>query len=179
MMYNLKSIMYHTGRFFLEKRNRRFLYLLAISVIALLEFSRMPTERKTFVYFSTLEGNLVVEERMLYKAPDEETGIQRYLEEVLLGPVSPGLDPLFPRETRLSSFMFRDGVVYANLTEAAALPPPGYNNVFRGLFVLNEGIRRNFPQVKDVKLFIGGNEVFFREFQWLFGNSADNIKTSL
>ena len=103
---------------------------------------------------------------------------QRYLDEVLLGPVSHGLDPLFPRETRLHSFMLREGVAYANLTEAAALPLQGSGDVFRSLLTLNEGLRRNFSYVRDVKLFIGGNEVFFEEFRGFFGNFADNIKTS-
>jgi hypothetical protein len=100
------------------------------------------------------------------------------VDEVLLGPETPGTALLFPRETRLVSFMCRDAVVFADLSESAALPLPEGRDVFGGLLTLNQRIRRNFPWVKDVKLFIGGNEVFFNEFRVFFANSADNSKTS-
>ena len=115
---------------------------------------------------------------MLRRSGDRETDIHRYVDEVLLGPVLPNLEPLFPRGTRLESFMYRDSVVYADLSEPAALPLPGGRDVFLSLLTLNEGIRRNFSWVKDVKIFIGGNEVFFEEFRVFFANSADNSETS-
>jgi hypothetical protein len=75
--------------------------------------------------------------------------------------------------------MYREGVVYADLTESAVLPPSaGSWDVFRSLLTLNEGIRRNFSFVRDVRLFVGGNEVFFEEFRGIFMNSSDNSKTS-
>jgi hypothetical protein len=67
--------------------------------------------------------------------------------------------------------------VYADLTESALFPLEGSRDVFRGLLTLNEGIRRNFPFVGDVRLFIGGNEAFFNEFNVIFAESADNSKT--
>ena len=199
------------GAFFGKKKNRRISYLVLICLIALGEFLLSGLVRRTFVFYSYLKGETVVEDRMLRLSNDRETDIRRYIEEVLLGPVSPDLAPLFPRETRLFSFMYREGLVYADLTEAAALPfqdvdsgrfpgigggfppepvtedeaslavsrgPPEKGEVFRNLLTLNEGIRRNFPYVKDVRLFIGGNEVFFEEFRGIFANSADNRKTA-
>ena len=156
------------GLFFGIKRNRRALYLLVLIFMAFWDLANTGLSRRTFVFHSSLEDYLAVEERLLYRSPDRETDIRRYLEEALLGPVSPGLDPLFPRETRLHSFMYRDAVVYANLGESAALPLSGSEGVFLSLFTLNEGIRRNFPYVKDVKIFIGGNEVFYEEFRRFF-----------
>ena len=70
--------------------------------------------------------------------------------------------------------MYREGAVYADLSESAALPPLEGGDVFLSLLTLNEGIRRNFSYIKDVRLFIGGNEVFFKEFRGIFENSADN-----
>jgi hypothetical protein len=147
-----------------------------LGLIALANFFRLLLARRTFVFYSEMEGKIVVEERMLRRSGDRETDIRRYIDEALLGPVTPGSEPLFPRETRLASFMYRDEVVYSDLTEPAALPSGG-GDVFRSLLTLNEGIRRNFPYIKNVKLFIGGNEVFFEEFNGIFVNSADNSKT--
>jgi len=160
--------------FFSKKINRRLFYLAVISLFALGEFLYLGLVRRTLVFYSTMEGITVVEDRMLRRSYSRETDIRRYIEEVLLGPVSPDSAPLFPRDTRLNSFMYRDGVVYADLTELAALPIPAGRDVFQSLLTLNEGIRRNFSFIKNVRLFIGGNEVFFNEFYRIFPNFADN-----
>ena len=149
-----------------------------IALAALGEFMYLGLARRTFVFYTIREGNTVVEDRMLRRSGDEETDIRRYVEEALLGPVSPESAPLFPRETRLNSFMYRDEVVYADLTEAAVLPSPEVKDLFLSLLTLNEGLRRNFPNTKNVRLFIGGNEVFFEEFHGFFPNSADNSKAA-
>jgi hypothetical protein len=153
------------------------LFLIVLGFLALLDYYRLGLARRTFVFYSEMEGNTVVETRMLSRSGDRETDIRRYVEEALLGPVMPGSAPLFPRETRLNAFMYRDEVVYSDLTEPAALPSEG-GDVWRSLLTLNEGIRRNFPYIKNVKLFIGGNEAFFEEFRGRFTNSADNNKTA-
>ena len=164
--------------FFSKKKNRRLSYLLLLCLIAFGEFLHSGLVRRSIVFYSSIEGKTVVEDRMLRRSGDRETDIRRYVEEVLLGPVFPNLDPLFPRGTRLESFMYRDSVVYADLSESAALPVEGNKDVFRCLLTLNEGIRRNFSFVGDVRLFIGGNEVFFEEFRGIFLDPADNRKTA-
>ena len=176
-MKNLfKTFLASISRFFGKKKNRRFVYLILIFFIALGDFFYSGLARRTFVFYSHIAEYVVVENRMLRRSSDRETDVRRYVEEALLGPMTPGLVVLFPRETRLSSFMLREGVVYVNLTESAVLPPPGSWDIFRSLLTLNEGIRRNFSYVKDVRLFIGGNETFFEEFNKIFANSADNSK---
>ncbi|GHV89968.1 hypothetical protein AGMMS50268_04710 [Spirochaetia bacterium] len=110
---------------------------------------------------------------MLRRSSNRELDIVRYVEEVLLGPVSPDLAPQFPRETRLRSLLYRNGVVYADLSESAALPPLEGGDVFRNFRTLNEGIRRNFSYVKDVRLFIAGNAAFYDEFQRIFSVERD------
>ena len=178
MNARVKAILSFLSRFFAQKMNRRLTYIVIISLIALSEFLYTGLVRRTFVFYSILEGNTVVEDRMLRRSRDRETDIRRYIDEVLLGPVSPESAPLFPRETRLHSYMFRDGIVYANLTESAALPFSERGDVFRNVLTLKEGVKRNFPYVKDVRLFIYGNEVFFEEFRGIFEDPADNSKTS-
>ena len=161
-----------------NRKYLRLLFLLIIGLAAVGDFLSLGIVRRTFIFYTNMEGAVVVEERMLRRSADHETDVRRYLEEALLGPLSPDTAPLFPRETRLHSFMYRDAVVYADLSESAALPVGEGGDVFRGLLTLNEGIRRNFSHTRDVKLFIGGNEVFFEEFRYIFANPADNIKTS-
>ena len=178
MNYILKGFLSTTGKFFGKKKNRRLLYLVALCLLALGDFLHSGLVRRTFVFYSSLEGKIVVEDRMLHRSSNRETDIRRYVDEALLGPVTPNSAPLFPRETRLHSFMYRDGIVYADLIEAAVYPNSEVDDIFRSLLTLNEGIRRNFLFVKDVRIFIGGNEVFFEEFRGIFTNPADNNKTS-
>ncbi|MDR1862443.1 MAG: GerMN domain-containing protein [Treponema sp.] len=155
------------SRFFGKKRNRRLCYLVLIGIFALGDFFISGLVRRTFVFYSNIEGTAVVEDRMLRRSSSRETDINRYVDEVLLGPVSPDSAPLFPSGTRLESFMYRDGIVYADLSESALFPPGGAD-LFRNFLVLNEGIRRNFSFVEGVKIFIGGKEVFFNEFREIF-----------
>ncbi|MCL2093422.1 MAG: GerMN domain-containing protein [Treponema sp.] len=174
----ISKILGSLGAFFAHSRNRRLIYLLLICLFALGEFLFSGLARRTFVFYANIGGNMVVEDRMLRRSGLRETDVRRYIDEVLLGPVSPDLMPLFPRDTRLRTLMLRDGIVYADLTEAAAMPLPHGGEVFKSLLTLNEGIRRNFYYVRDVRLFIGGNEVFVEDFSLIFGNSADISKTA-
>jgi hypothetical protein len=126
------------------------------------------------VFYARAGGATVVEERMLKLAepPSLESEIRHYVEEVLLGPISPDSAPLFPGETRLRSLLFRDGVLYVDLSEPAALPlldeSPRGMDVFSNVYTLNEGIRRNFATVKEVRFFITGREIFHENFSEIF-----------
>jgi spore germination protein GerM len=135
---------------------------------AFMEFQFSGLARRTFVFYSVTNGSAAVEDRMLRRAENRETDVARYVEEVLLGPVSPDLSPLFPPETGLRSILYRKGVVYVNLSESAALPVSKGEDVFRNFLVLNQGIRRNFSYVKDVRLFVAGNPVYTEGFGEFF-----------
>jgi hypothetical protein len=164
----VKDALKALSRFFAVKSQRRLCFLGLLGLVALAEFAASGLVRRTFVFYSIGSGDLTVEDRMLKRSSSREENIGRYVEEALLGPVSPDSAPLFPRETRLHSLMYRNGVVYADLSESAALPPLEGGEVFKNLCTLYEGIRRNFPFVKDVRLFIAGRAVFFDEFSRLY-----------
>jgi hypothetical protein len=145
--------------FFKKKYRRRLVYLILLAAFAVVDFLVLGLVRRTFVFYSGIGGATAVEDRMLKRAPARELDIIRYVEEALLGPVSPDSAPLFSPETRLRSLLYRDGVVYADFSEPAALPPPEGGDVFRNLHTLDTGIRRNFSYIKEVKFFIAGHEV--------------------
>jgi hypothetical protein len=152
------------------KQIRRFFYLAALVFFAVFEISRSGLVRRTFIFYTFDRGRTVVEDRMLPRADSREKDITRYVEETLLGPASVDLAPLLSQGTKLRSLLYRDGTVFADLSQAAALPVFNAKaDVFAGLSTLNREIRRNFPYVNDVKLFIEGNEAFFEEFAELFG----------
>lgn len=149
------------GGFRTKSYIRRVVYLLLLGIFTFIQFRHINQVRRTFIFYTLGDGKPVVENRMLSRAPTEEIALRRYVEEALLGPIVPDSLPLFPRETRLRSLLYRDAVVYLDLSESAALPlveAPG-RDVFWGLETLQQGIRRNFPSVQRVKLFIYGHEI--------------------
>ena len=155
--------------------------LIILPLVVLIEFFVLGLARKTFVFYAIDDGAVSVEERALRisrgspRSQSRELDITRYVEEALLGPVSPNSLPLFPRETRLRSLLYRNGVVYVDLSEDAALPPlegsPYHGaslhggEVFTNMKTLYYGIRRNFPYVRDMRFFIAGRAAYAAEFR--------------
>jgi hypothetical protein len=159
---------------FLEKKpKRRLLYLCLLGILVFSELLILGLVRRTFVFYAISNEKPVVEDRMLSKTGSRESDITRYVEEALLGPVSLDSAPLFPKGTQLESLLYRDGIVYANLSESAALSSPGGRDVFTNLYTLSSGIKRNFSYVKDVRLFIDGHEAFFEKFREIFAGIVD------
>ncbi|MDR1239703.1 MAG: GerMN domain-containing protein [Treponema sp.] len=170
----IKDALAGLAAFFSDKSRRRLFFLGLLGLFAFADFLISGLVRRTFVFYSIADRTAIVEARMLKRAPARESGVGGYVEEALLGPVSPDLAPLFPRETRLRSLLYRNGVVYADFSEDAALPPPEGGDVFRSFSSLYEGIRRNFSFVKDVRFFIAGKAAYFAEFNRIF--TGENTK---
>jgi hypothetical protein len=161
------------ARSFQRKTRRRIVYLCVLLLAALADFLLLGLVRRTFVFYSIGSHRPVAEDRMVAKTGSREQDIRRYVEEALLGPVSLDFAPLFPRGTRLMSLLYRDGVVYLDLSLSAALAVSEGQDVFVALETLYGGVRRNFSYVKDVRLFIAGNEAYPEKFRELFGPYAD------
>ncbi|MCL2186990.1 MAG: GerMN domain-containing protein [Treponema sp.] len=169
MIELIKKIFKPITGFLSSPIKRRFLFLVILVLAALIEFLILGLARRTFVFYTVDNGEIVVEDRMLKHSASREEDIIRYTEETLLGPVSPDLLPLFPRDTKLKSLLYRKKAVYIDFTESAALIPLENRELrstignFRTLY---DSILRNFSYVKDVRFFIEGNAV-------LLGASGD------
>ena len=161
-----------SARFLAVKSRRRLLFLGVLGIAALVEFTALGLARRTFVFYTIDKGIIVVEDRMLKRFPSREVNITRYVEETLLGPVAPDLLPLFPRETRLRSLLYRNGVVYADFSVDAALPPEEGGDTLGNFRTMYAGILRNFSFVRDVRFFIAGNAVYVEEFRQTGGESS-------
>jgi hypothetical protein len=153
-----------TAVFFSSKVKRRLLFIVILTAAAITEFFILGLARRTFVFYTINDGVIVVEDRMLKRASSREGDIARYTEEMLLGPVAPDLLPLFPRETRLKSLLYRNGVVFIDFSIDASLPPLEGGRTLDNFRTFYDGILRNFSYVKDVRFFIEGNAVFIEEF---------------
>jgi hypothetical protein len=167
-----KEIFRSAMHYLADKPKRRLFYISLLCIVALTEFLVLGLVRRTFVFYS-VGGRQVVEDRMLSRTKSRELDITRYVEEALLGPVTLDTIPLFLQETRLRSLLYRDGVVYVDFTESAAFPVSEGGDVFNSLYTLYEGIKRNFSYVKEVRLFIEGNEAFGEKFRKIFAGISE------
>ena len=147
---------------FVRKRQRiaAFTGLLLLCFIATADYFVSGFARRTFVFYLIDTGQNIVEERMLMRTGSDEADIGRYVAEVILGPLSLEAAPLLDHGARLEAVLLRDGAVFLDFSREAAIPPPtgGLADKFE---VLNEGIRRNFSFVKDIRIFIAGQEAKF------------------
>ena len=133
--------------------------LIALAAITFLDYYLSGFARRTFVFYNYDDGSAVVEERLLKRSDSRENDLIRYVEEVLLGPMAANSLPLFSKETKLESLLYRDEIVYLNLSENAAMAPPEGGEIYKNLKTLQDGIKRNFSYVGDLKFFIAGNAV--------------------
>lgn len=156
----LNTILRPIVEFLSSSLKRRLLFIGILCLAALIEFLTLGLARRTFVFYTINDGVIVVEDRMLKHSRSKEGDIIRYTEEALLGPAAPDLLPLFPRGTKLKSLLYRNGVVYADFSEDAALPPVEGGSTMINFQTLRDGILRNFSYVKNVRFFIEGNAVY-------------------
>jgi hypothetical protein len=142
-----------------------FIILILLGAFALVEFLVIGNNRYTLVFYTTKDSLPIIEDRMIPAAKTREEALTRYTDEVLLGPIGLDLAPLFPAGTRIESLFYRNNDVFINLSETAALAPlDGIQDTKKNLFTLVSGVKRNFPFVGKVVLFVNGNEVFFDEY---------------
>jgi hypothetical protein len=140
--------------------------LLILAAAAVVLDYMQPFARRTFVFMGA-KGE-VFEERLIAKTRNVELDMRRYVEEAILGPETMDTTPLFMPQTRLSSFIYSDDTVWADFTAQAALPVSLFYGGIVGrqhggvpasidpFGILRDGIARNFPAVRDVRFFVGG-----------------------
>jgi len=165
MINENRNYRYYIGRFSIPKSVFFLSVLLFLAIAALIEFFNLGLARRTFVFYTISDGDIVVEDRMIKKSPSREIDIVRYIEETLLGPVDQDLLPLFPRGTKLNSMMYRNGAVYADFSADAVLPPEEGGRALDNFQTLYDGILRNFSFVRDIRFFIEGRVVYADKFR--------------
>jgi len=156
----INSIFGPITNFFGSPVKRCLLLISILAVVAFVDFFSLGLARRTLVFYTIKDGIIAVEDRMVRHAQSREDDIIRYVEEALLGPVSPELLPIVSRGTKLKSLLYRDGVVYIDLTSEAAMPPIEGGRTLDNFRTFHDGIIRNFSYVKDVRFFIEGTAIF-------------------
>lgn len=115
--------------------------------------------RYVFLFPSAVSGVRCAESRMLSARPGKDA-VAQYVDELLLGPLSEYCSPLFPIGTTASFCFVRSSTLFVNLSEEALLCDPVGTDFHAVLALFEENVRRNFPSVRTVELFIGGRSAF-------------------
>lgn len=132
--------------------------IFSISAVYSLAFS--PGKRYLF-YFPAVNGESVQSEvRFLPPVHGTEARLALFLDELLLGPRSPELDPLFERGTSVVSCLFRQGDAYVNLSKSALSFGIGNEDPKKVYILFKKNVCTNFRNVDRIYLYVDGIEVF-------------------
>lgn len=139
---------------------RRVVYLLLLLGLGFLDYSILDRSRITLTFFRYADSSIIVEERLLNRSGTSEEQLERFMVEFLLGPSEIGNGPLFLQGTKLNSAIVRSSTAYVDLSESAALGVPGGIDHRKSLEILSQLIKKNIPGIRNVQLFIAGNEPY-------------------
>lgn len=137
--------------------------LFLVTGISLFFFIKRNVEydsvRRIFVFESYDSTEKSMEVRYLHKKEGEEA-VREFVEELLLGPETDRYIRLFPYGTKLLSCFIRDGVLYTDFSEDAALSMDGTTETERACELLWENVMQNFSDLSEYRVFMMGNEVY-------------------
>lgn len=146
------------------KKNKVFsIFLLTILVLAFATsmvfcFIEKVERRHTFIFPSVEKGEYIIESRFLPKT--NKSSMEFFIDELLLGPQTERCQYVFAKDTMLNSFIFNNGIVYVDLSDHALYPADNQISIKNSCELLEKNLHNNFPSVKEVKIFINGNQVF-------------------
>ena len=140
-------------------------YIAAAVVVVLLLFSSILYAKKgygkkyVFVFPCVDEGKYVLETRYLKENPNK-SDISYFADELVLGSGLERTKYLFTPGTKIISCFERNKIVYLNLS--ADIIYMGHNviSIRDGIELLKKNIRKNFPHVEDVQVFVDGKYAF-------------------
>ncbi len=137
-----------------------FLILLSFAVSLFLWKIDSKGSRRVLVFESkTNPGGLSYEVRFLRK-PLNKDAVNQYVDELLLGPVSPQGRLLFPLGTKANSCFIDGNVLYLDLSEEALqIFPSEVSNTAEAVKILKKNLFTNFKNVDIINVFIMGNRV--------------------
>jgi len=130
----------------------------AIIAIAVVFYGLEPTSRNARLYFlNSNKSRLVVENRELALMGSMEERCQNVLGELMLGPFSHSLQPLFTEDARLISVMHRNNRLYVDI----GIPDITDSNVPFSLIIsaFEKTLASSVPGAGSLELFVNGNLV--------------------
>jgi len=137
-----------------------FLSIILVFIISLVLFlCANYGKKRIFIFPSADSGEFVVEYRYLNKKPVQGE-INLFVDELLLGSGVERTKKLFAPDTKVNSCFLRNGQLYIDLSDSLLQKGTNVVEIKDGVDLLKLNIKKNFPQVKEVVVFIGGKLAF-------------------
>ena len=135
------------------------LLVIPVIIVAALVLNGLdPTERQSKLYYlDATRAKLVAESRKLELMGSMEERSKQVLEELMLGPFSYKLQPLFKQDARLVAVMHRGNVLYVDLD----IPDLAALDVSFGLIrsAFDRTLAASVPGFGVLELFVNGRSV--------------------
>ncbi len=110
---------------------------------------------RTFFFESVDSNEVFIEKRFVPKSPYQDK-ITTYIEELLLGPQTPRLKPVFSRGTTLISCFERKHTLYVNLSKDLLKAEGEVSDFAVAERIFKENIFKNFRQIDIIEIYIDG-----------------------
>jgi hypothetical protein len=138
-------------------------FLACASIVFLLLLSVIVSPRmQRSVFFFPEDGSAsdILEVRYIPRAKTREARLERYVSELLLGPITPGVQALFAKNTELVDCLVRGDTAYINLSPDALELAPGLPGYRRAADLFEKNVCTNFRSVGRIYLYFDGIEVY-------------------
>lgn len=122
-------------------------------------FVDVKSTRKVFIFQSLDDNSIHFEVRYLPKV-EKSQRIEQYINDLLLGPINDRYRPLFPDDTKLNYCFIRDEKLFIDLSEESVMQKGISSDTKTAVELLKLNITKNFNGIKDVILFMMGQEVY-------------------
>lgn len=86
--------------------------------------------------------------------------VRQFVQELLLGPTTHGLRPLFQLGTSLESCFLQDKALFINLSQEALFPGETTSSTRDAVDLLILNVRKNFSWIESVEIYICSNKVY-------------------
>jgi len=137
-----------------------FMLLLSFAVSFFLWKIDNKGTRRVLVFESKTNPKELSYEVRFLKKPLNKDAVSQYVDELLLGPISPQGRLLSPLGTKVNSCFIDGKVLYLDLSEdALQIFPSEVSNTADAVKILKKNLFTNFKNVDIINVFIMGNRV--------------------
>jgi hypothetical protein len=138
-------------------------FSVACLVLALLSAPVLfgPSQKRSIFYFPAHASKAVrTEIRYLPVKKTQAERLSFYIDELLLGPISPDLAPVYPTDTRVSRLFIRGDELYVDITASALEYWVNSVEPDRSFAIFKKNVCTNFRNVDKIYLYIDGKEAY-------------------
>lgn len=130
--------------------------ILLITVTFLFHMEKGRTQHILFFPLDSMNGNNA-EIRNIYRSAESSRRLDLFIQEMILGPVELKMNPFIPAGTKLKASIWKGNTLYLDFNKDFILNsqqiPFSYTEKIE---YLNENIKFNFPQIKEIIVSIEG-----------------------